>query len=101
MRLLEIYRIAIAERLTAKQAGAKFNVSYTSLAKCKNRYGLPTLRNQWDFALEEQFNKLTDVQLKAYADTLNRTKHNPKYTKTEREIRVCKMMMEKRKLTIH
>lgn len=100
MTLLEVYRLALAEGLTAKQAGAKFNVSSSSLAKCKNRYGLPTLKNQWDLAVEEQFNKLTDVQLKSYADTLNRTKHNPKYTQTEREIRVCKLILEKRKLLI-
>jgi len=100
MTSLDAYRIALVEGLTAKQAGARFNLNYTSIAKCKTRYGLPTLKNQWDLAVEEQFNKLTDMQLKSYADTLNRTKHNPKYTQTEREIRVCKLILEKRKLLI-
>ncbi len=39
MNLLHIYRLALAEGLTAKQAGAKYNVNHCSLAKCKKVSG--------------------------------------------------------------
>ena len=100
MTLQEIYRHALLEGLTAKQAGAKYGVSYTSLAKCKNRYGLATLKNEWDAAVEEQFNKLSDAQLLSYGETLKRTEDKPKWNQSEREVRVFRLILEKRKLCL-
>jgi hypothetical protein len=100
MNLQEIYRHALLEGLTAKQAGAKYGVPHTSLAKCKTRYGLPSLKNEWDAAVEKQFDKLTDLQLLSYARTIQRTENNPKWNQSEREVRILKLILEKRKLCL-
>jgi hypothetical protein len=94
MTSLDAYRIALVEGLTAKQAGAKFNLNYTSVAKCKNRYGLPSLKNEWDAGYEEQLGKLTDLQLLKYYNLLL----IPKNKRSAREFNVCKMLIEKRRL---
>jgi len=94
MTSLDAYRIALVEGLTAKQAGAKFNLNYKSVAKCKNRYGLPSLKNEWDAGYEEQLGKLTDLQLLTYYNLLL----IPKNKRSAREFNVCKMLIEKRRL---
>ena len=94
MTSLDAYRIALVEGLTAKQVGAKFNLNYTSVAKCKNRYGLPSLKNEWDAGYEEQLGKLTDLQLLKYYNLLL----IPKNKRSAREFNVCKMLIEKRRL---
>ena len=100
MNLLHAYRLALIEGLTAKQAGAKFNLNYQSVAKCKTRYKLPPLRNEWDATYEDKLGKLSDDQLLSYADTLKRTENTPKRNQSEREVRVLKQLMEKRKLCL-
>ena len=100
MNLQEMYRIALLEGLTAKQAGAKFGVPHSSLAKCKHRYGMPSLKNEWDLAVEQQFDKMTDMQLLSYARTIQVTSSKPKHTQSEREVRVLKLILEKRKLCL-
>jgi len=94
MTSLDAYRIALVEGLTAKQAGAKFNLNYTSIANCKNRYGLPSLKNEWDAGYEKQLEKLTDIQLLTYYNLLL----IPKNKRSAREFNVCKMLIEKRRL---
>lgn len=97
MNLLHIYRLALAEGLTAKQAGAKYNVNHCSLAKCKTRYNLPTLKSEWDAGYEDQLGKLNDTQLVSYYKVLL----NPKHGQSVREINVCRMLIEKRKLCLN
>jgi hypothetical protein len=92
--LLPIYRLALAENLTAKQAGAKYNCRHDSLAKCKTRYGLPTLRNEWDAGVEEQMDKMNDQQLLSYSKALGL----PKNSRSIREHRICNLILERRKL---
>lgn len=94
MNLLHIYRLALTEGLTAKQAGAKYDCRYDSLAKCKNRYGLPTLRNEWDAGVEEQMDKMNDTQLLSYHKALGLTKNS----RSIREHRICKLILERRNL---
>lgn len=100
MTLLHAYRLALIEGLTAKQAGAKFNLNHQSIAKCKTRYKLPPLRNEWDAVYEDKLAKLSDTQLLSYADTLKRTEHAPKHNQSEREIRVLKNLLQSRKLCL-
>lgn len=92
--LLSIYRLALTENLTAKQAGAKYECRYESLAKCKSRYGLPTLRNEWDAGVEEQMDKMNDTQLLSYHKALGLSKN----IRSEREYRICNMLVKKRKI---
>ncbi|CAB4186669.1 hypothetical protein UFOVP1151_42 [uncultured Caudovirales phage] len=94
MTSLEAYRLALVEGLTAKQAGARFNLNHTSIAKCKTRYNLPTLRNEWEAGYEEQLGKFDDRQLLKYYDLLL----IPKNQRSVREFNVCKMLLQKRKL---
>ena len=96
MTSLDAYRIALIEGLTAKQAGARFNLNHTSIAKCKTRYGLPTLKNEWEAGYEEQLGKLNDLQLMKYYNLLLVPKNN----RSIREFNVCKMLIEKRKLCL-
>ena len=96
MSLLDIYRLALIEGLTAKQAGFKYNVNHQSLAKCKTRYNLPTLKNEWDAGYEDQLGKLDDTKLLKYYQLLLIPKNN----QSAREFNVCKMLIEKRKLCL-
>jgi hypothetical protein len=94
MRLLDAYRLALIEGLSARQAGIKFNLNHKSIAKCKTRYRLPTLKNEWLVAYEERMAKMNDTQLLSYHDTLML----PKNRESVRELRVCKEILKKRKL---
>lgn len=92
--LLRIYRLALIENLTAKQAGSKYNCRHDSLAKCKTRYGLPTLHNEWDAGVEKQMEKMNDTQLLSYHKALGL----PKNSRSVREQRICNLLMQKRNL---
>ena len=97
MNLLPIYLKALDENLTAKQAGAKFGVRHDSLAKCKNRYGLQSLRNEWDCSLETQLDKMNDTQIISYWNALGLSKNS----KCFREKKICKLIINRRKIVIH
>ncbi len=94
MRLLDAYRLALIEGLSARQAGAKFNLNHKSIAKCKTRYKLPTLKNEWLVAYEERMAKMTDTQLLTYHDMLLL----PKNKQSFRELSICKQLLKNRKL---
>lgn len=101
MSLLHAYRLALIEGLTARQAAVKFGLDHRSIAKCKTRYDLPTLRSEWDVTYENKLAKLSDTQLIGYAETIKRTQQNPKYsTQAEREIRVLNLLLKKRNLCL-
>lgn len=94
MTLLEIYRIAIAENLSARQAAERFGVNHQSLAKVKTRHDLPTLRNEWDARVEESLLRMNKSQLESYFNILCLKKNMNRHS---REHRVCKELMEKHK----
>lgn len=100
MNLLHAYRLALIEGLTARQAGVKFNLDYKSIAKCKTRYGLPTLNCEWDAKYEAKLANLSDSQLVSYANTMKRTELNPKHSQSEREVRVLNLLLKKRNLCL-
>ena len=97
MTLLEIYRIALAENLSARQAAERFGVNHQSLAKVKTKHDMPTLRNEWDAKVEESLLKMTDEQLLSYYNILCIPKNTRRYS---REFRVCKELLEKNVLRI-
>ena len=96
MNLLSLYLKALDENLTAKQAGAKFGVRHDSLAKCKNRYGLQSLRNEWDCSLETQLDKMNDTQILSYWDALGLNKN----VRCLREKKICKLIINRRSLSV-
>jgi hypothetical protein len=100
MNLLHAYRIALIEGLSAREAGVRFGLDHKSIAKCKTRYNLPTLRSEWDVVYENKLAKLSDPQLLSYADTMKRTELNPKHNQSEREVRVLKLLLKKRNLCL-
>lgn len=87
MRLAEVYRLAVAEGLTAKQAGQKYGVKPSSLQKIKHRNGFPSLASEWDTKFQERFASMTDTQLKSYYDALCLPKN---YDKCVKEREACK-----------
>lgn len=87
MTLAEIYRLAVAEGLTAKQAGQKYGVKPTSLQKIKHRNGFPSLASEWDSKFQERFANMTDTQLNSYYEALCLPKN---YDKCVKEREACK-----------
>ena len=94
MTLIEVYRIAVAEGLSARQAGERFGVNHRSLAKIRTRYDMPTLRDEWDAKGEAALLRMTDRQLFSYFNVLSSPKNATRYS---REYRVCKQLIEKQK----
>lgn len=82
MRLSDIYRIAVAEGLTAQQAGKIYGVKPSSLQKIKHRNGFPSLASEWEAKYKERFSSLTDQQLQSYYEALCLPKN---YTECKRE----------------
>lgn len=90
--LKEIYLIALAEGLTAKEAGAKYNCNWKSLLSRGAENDLPPLKRDWN---KFNFSKLKFMkmhlllELKAkteqYLELINRAIHNKKYEKHENE----------------
>jgi len=70
MRIQDIYRLALARGLTAKQAGAEYNVNHQSLAKCKGRYDLPSLVTEYERADRESIARMSDRELASYIEVL-------------------------------
>lgn len=97
MTLIEIYRIALTEGLSARQAAERFGVNHQSLAKVKTKHNMPTLRNEWDVRAEKSMLKMTNEQLQAYYNILCIPKNTRRYS---REFKVCKELIEKNVLRI-
>jgi hypothetical protein len=70
MRIQDIYRLALARGLTAKQAGAEYKVNHQSLAKCKGRYDLPSLISEYEKADRESLARMSDSELASYIKVL-------------------------------
>jgi hypothetical protein len=66
MRIQDVYRLALARGLTAKQAGAEYRVNHQSLAKCKGRYNLPSLISEYEKSDRESFARMSDKDLISY-----------------------------------
>ncbi len=86
MTLADIYRIAVADGLTAKQAGQKYGVKPSSLQKIKHRNGFPALASEWEAKHLQRFACLSDQQLKSYYDALCLPKN---YSKCVKEREAC------------
>ena len=93
MTLLEIYRIALAEGLTAKQAGERFGVKASSVSKMKTKHKMPSLKTELDLKAEAILDNMSDAQLESYLKVLML----PKNKRCFREIRMCKAKIESRK----
>jgi hypothetical protein len=91
MTLKEIYRIALARGLTAKQAGAEFNVRHNSLAKMKAKHNLPSLITEYESSDRKSMQSLSDKDLESFIKTLEKSNHNDnkeyKYATDERALR--------------
>lgn len=66
MRLQDVYRMALARGLTAKQAGEQFGVNPASLAKIKNRYGFGSLVSEYERQAKDGISKMRDEEIKSY-----------------------------------
>lgn len=97
MKLIEAYRLAIIENLTAREAGSKYGVSGRSLAKIKGRYNLPSLRSELSLKYEGRLNYLSNTQLKSYWEALQLPK-NADTSKTEKEL--VRVELVKRSLSV-
>jgi len=71
MRIQDVYRLALARGLTAKEAGAEYKVNHQSLAKCKGRYSLPSLISECEKANREVMARMSDKELDSYIKVLN------------------------------
>lgn len=91
MTLKEIYRIALARGLTAKQAGAEFNVRHDSLSKMKGKYNLPPLITEYEFADRKSMQSMSDKDLESFIKNLEKSNHKDnkeyKYAIDERALR--------------
>jgi hypothetical protein len=70
----EIYRIALARGMTAKQAGAYFGVRHNSIAGIKGRYGFPSLISEFEYADRKGFESMSDNDLRYYINALEKDK---------------------------
>lgn len=95
MTLREVARIALAEGMTAKEAGLKYGISAESIRKTVCRYKLPNLITEYERMIITQVARLNDTQLKSYHDALLLPK-NKKVSKTEKN--VVAEELQKRKL---
>lgn len=95
--LVEVYRLAVIENLTARDAGNKYGVSRRSLAKMKTRHNLPSLRSEITKKVDGQLSRLNDTQLKSYWVALQLPK-NANTSKTEKEL--VQLELLKRSLSV-
>lgn len=91
MRIQDIYRLALARGLTAKEAGAEYKVNHQSLAKCKGRYSLPSLVSEYEKADREAMARMSDKELDSYIKVLDAKDYSEsldhKYATDERALR--------------
>jgi transcriptional regulator with XRE-family HTH domain len=93
MTLFEIYRIALAEGLTAKQAAERFGVKASSVSKMKTRHKMPSLKTEFDIKSEAFLNQMPDTQLQSYMKALVLPKNSKRCL---REIKMCESIIESR-----
>lgn len=98
MTLREIARIAIADGMTATEAGLKYGVPAESIRKTVCRHKMPNLVTEYERTVVEQVSRMNDTQLRSYAQALLLPK-NKKVSKTERN--VVDEELKKRKLISH
>lgn len=95
--LLEVYRLAVIESLTARDAGIKYGVCRRSLAKMKTKHNLPSLRSEITKKVDNQLSRLNDTQLKSYAEALSLPKN---YNTSKREKELVRLELIKRSLSV-
>lgn len=97
MTLREIARVALADGLTASEAGEKYGVSAESIRKTVCRHKLPNLVTEYERMVRQQIARLNDTQLKSYHEALMLPK-NKKASKSEKII--VAEELQKRKLSL-
>lgn len=95
MTLREIARVALAENMTANEAGLKYGVSAVSIRKTVCRHKLPNLITEYERTVRQQVARLNDTQLKSYHEALMLPK-NKKVSQMEKII--VAEELQKRKL---
>lgn len=85
MTLLEIYRLAVVEGLTASEAGQKYSCSKQSLSKIGCRYKMPRLKTELEKRIQRQLESMNDTQILSYYNALNL----PKNTRTSQQEKVA------------
>ena len=75
MTLLQIYRLAIVEELTAAEAAEKYSCSKQSLSKGGCRYKMPKLKTEAEKRIQKHLSIMNDTQLISYSKALNLTKN--------------------------
>lgn len=94
MTLKEVYRLALARGMTAKQAGAEFKVKHDSLQKIKARHGFPCLISEYEFAERDAFKRMSDREILSYVKSITGSKVYKKelnYAKSEIQSRGLKV----------
>jgi hypothetical protein len=71
MTLIEIYRLALIEGLTAKEAGEKYGVKPQSLLKKGSKHKMPSLKTEHLKKKENWLKSLTDEQLREYKKAID------------------------------
>jgi hypothetical protein len=91
MRIQDVYRLALANGMTAKEAGAFYKVNHQSLAKCKTRYDLPSLVSEYEKADRESLARMSDKELESYIKVLESKDYSQstehRYATEERTLR--------------
>jgi predicted transcriptional regulator len=94
MRLQFVYRMALSRGLTAKEAGAEYNMNHQSIAKCKNRYGLPSLISEYEKSDRKAMTSMSNKELESLIKILevdgNKTSKEYIYATDERTLRAAK-----------
>ena len=94
MTLKEVYRLALARGMTAKQAGAEFKVKHDSLQKVKARHGFPSLISEYESAERAAFKRMSDKEILSYLKSIAGSKMYKKelnYAQSEIESRRLKV----------
>ena len=71
LTLKQIYVRALAENLSAKEAGAKYNCNYISLLNRGPENGLPPLVTEWKRQDQRNLRQMSVEQLKLLKSRLN------------------------------
>ena len=84
LSMLDVYKLALSEGISGKQAAWKYNVRYHSLWTAGKRHCLPPLPNSWSKKHEAVYVKMSHEMLMHYRESL------------EKELQTVKAIQERR-----
>ena len=70
--MVDIYKLALAEGLSGKEAAWKYNVKYHSLWTAGNRHCLPPLPSTWSQKREAVYAQMSQERLVNYRESLQK-----------------------------